>query len=160
MRYRNLAWRLGAAGAGSIQIYPFYKLYPALGWEIQESWDYSVTPRSISNTHKPCGAREGNWAKATFQTLGQHLLAHLSQPRSSNRSVCWDILGAGSPFTPSISCCLQHLSHLPVWFLSAAFGRAGLVCSSSVALQSLALGCFPKPHILGCSSWLSLTCSH
>lgn len=87
MRYRNLAWRLGAARAGSIQIYPSYKLYPALGWEIQDSWDYSVTPWSIPNTHRPCGAWEGNWAKATCQTLGQHLLAHLSQPRSSNSSV-------------------------------------------------------------------------
>lgn len=71
MRYRSLVWRLGAAEAGPIQTNPFHKLYPVLGWEAQDNWDYSVTPWSILNTHKPHGAWEGRWAKATFQTLGQ-----------------------------------------------------------------------------------------
>lgn len=71
MTYSSLVWRLAAAGAMSIQIYPFYMLYPALGWEVQDNGDYSVSPWSISNTHKPCGAWEGRWAKTTCQTLGQ-----------------------------------------------------------------------------------------
>lgn len=160
MRYRNLVWRLGAAGAGSIQIYPFHKLYPDLGWEIQGSWDYSATPWRISNTHKPCGAWEGRWQGLPATLWDSQPMAHVSWPRSSNRSVWLGYGGDGSLFTPIISCCLQHLSHLPVLFLSITFGTAGLVCSTSAALLSLALGCFPKPHILGCSSWLSLTCSH
>lgn len=59
----------------------------------------------------------------------------------------WGILQGGSLLTPILSCCLYHLCHQPVWFFSTVFSRVGLVCSASVALQGLALGSFPKPHI-------------
>lgn len=56
----------------------------------------------------------------------------------------WGVLKVDSFFTQTSCFCPQHLPHQPAWCLCIAFGRAWLVCSSSSACWSLALGCFPQ----------------
>lgn len=99
-------------------------------------------------------------ARATCHTLRQppHGPCELAkeQQQVSVAGVLWrwiplhtHYLLLPTPPLPPASVVPQH----HIWH-----SRAGL--QHSAALLSLALGCFPKPHILGCSSWLSLTCSH
>lgn len=109
MQYRNLGWRLGAAGAGSIQTYPIYKFYPDWGWDIQDNWGYSVTPQSILNTHKPLWGTGGWVGKGNLP--GSETAT--SWPIWARQGVAAglrdrDTLWVGFLFT-QISCCPQHL---------------------------------------------------
>lgn len=114
--------------AGSCRSGVYRDLSFLLGWEVQDSWDYSVTPWSISNTHKPCGAWQGKWAKATCQTLGQAPRGP-SELAKDQQQVCvagilWEVVPSSHPLslvaytTCPTSQCSSSASHLAEqgWF--------------------------------------------